>query len=291
MSLFNDAKKSQLHHNLVIATLIVSSVSLVLAGVAFFRPSPYQALVQMETLKAGGEDNRTSLQNLYTSEAFKAKTKESIDSTLQQLGQAGAPTQQPQADSTTPMTLSSDEIEAITKNAAIEGNKNADIMIVEYTDPECPFCIRHNNDGTVAKTMEAFPNSVGHIIKVVQWVNHTNTQSKSLAIICAGKVGSSEDSIALYKKIISASTVDSPVAMDKLPSFYSELGLSQSKMDSCVTETDTMAIYTANRQEAQKMGQTGTPGNIILNVKTGKYVALAGAYPADAFIEAVKQVQ
>lgn len=291
MSFFSDAKKSQLHHNLVIATLIVSSLSLIVTVVSLLRPTAYDALVKMETLKAGGETNRESLQDLYSNEAFQARTKQSIESTLQQLGQAGTTTQQPQADATTPMMLSADEITTIMKNANIEWNKDADIMIIEYTDPECPFCIRHHNDGTVAKTIETFPNKVGHVVKVVQWVNHTNTQAKSLAIICAGKLGGSKDYITLYNKILSASSVEAPVTMDKIPGFYSELGLSASKIDSCISETDTMAIYTANRQEAQKMGQTGTPGNIILNVKTGKYVTLAGAYPADAFIAAVKQVQ
>ncbi len=293
MSLFHDDNKSQMHNNLVIATLVVSSLSLILGVVSFLRPSAYDALVQMESLKAWGMDNRESMQKIYTSDAFKNKQREWIAWALQQMGQqwAQVPTDPQQQQANTSMTLSADEVKNILAGTYIDGNKDADIMIIEYTDPECPYCIRHHNDGTVAKTMQAYPNMVWHIVKVVQWVNHPNTQSKSLAIICAGKLGGAEDYVALYDKILGSSTLESAVGMDKIAWFVADLGISQSKFDSCLADADTLATYQANRQEAQKMGQTGTPGNIVLNVKTGKYVALAGAYPAADFITAIKQLQ
>ncbi len=291
MSLFHDDKKAHMHNNLVIATLIVSTLSLILGVVGFFRQSPYEALVAVESLKVWGMENRNSLQGIYSSDAFKAQQQQWIATALQQMGQQWATATPTPTDTNTASTLGEAERKAIVAGAYIDGNKDADVMIIEYTDPECPYCIRHHNEWTIAKTMEAYPNMIGHIVKVVQWVNHTNTQAKSLAIICAGKLAGVEGYVALYDKILWASTLDTPVAMDKIAWFVSDLGINQSTFDSCVADVDTLAVYQANRQEAQKMGQTGTPGNIVLNVKTGKYVALAGAYPADAFIAAVKQVQ
>ena len=41
-----------------------------------------------------------------------------------------------------PKKLSQDELASIKKDAYIEGNKSAKITLIEYSDLECPFCIR-----------------------------------------------------------------------------------------------------------------------------------------------------
>jgi protein-disulfide isomerase len=52
-------------------------------------------------------------------------------------------------------------------NAYIDGNKNSKFLIVEYTDPECPFCVRQFKDNTIKTVMES-NKDVAHIVKVVQ---------------------------------------------------------------------------------------------------------------------------
>lgn len=48
--------------------------------------------------------------------------------------------------------ISQDEIKAIVSTASIEGNKDASIVVVEYSDMECPFCIRQYH------STKLFPN-------------------------------------------------------------------------------------------------------------------------------------
>ena len=81
---------------------------------------------------------------------------------------AAQPTaQKPAAEQFPGGKLAADQMSAIKKDAYVEGNKDAKITIIEYSDPECPFCIRQFNDKTVENALAAFPQA-NYIVKVVQ---------------------------------------------------------------------------------------------------------------------------
>lgn len=76
-------------------------------------------------------------------------------------------------------TFSKEEIAAITKDQTIRGPVNADILMVEYTDPECPYCQKQYQYGSIdqALKMEGV-GTIAHIIKPVTGVGHPNTVQK-----------------------------------------------------------------------------------------------------------------
>jgi hypothetical protein len=37
-------------------------------------------------------------------------------------------------------------------------------------------------------------------------------------------------------------------------------------------------------------GISGTPGNVIINMKTGEYKVVSWAYPADTFVATIKEI-
>jgi hypothetical protein len=41
---------------------------------------------------------------------------------------------------------------------------------------------------------------------------------------------------------------------------------------------------------ASKFGVRGTPANVVVNRKTGKFILVSGAVPADAFDSAIKEL-
>ena len=51
--------------------------------------------------------------------------------------------------------LTKDQITALLKDVHFSGDKNADIIIVEYSDLLCPFCKRHYNDKTIENIVAA----------------------------------------------------------------------------------------------------------------------------------------
>jgi protein-disulfide isomerase len=49
----------------------------------------------------------------------------------------------------TSTTLTPTQIESVLKDTYINGNKESDIVLIEYSDFECPFCQKHFENGTV----------------------------------------------------------------------------------------------------------------------------------------------
>ena len=80
-----------------------------------------------------------------------------------------------------------------------------------------------------------------------------------------------------------------PVA--KLSDIAKNLKLDMTKWQSCVDNKATMAEFTAETAEANKYGMGGTPGTLLLNVKTGKYATVEGAYPFSSFTEKIASIQ
>lgn len=234
-------------------------------------------------------ENYQKLKQLYNSDRFATAQQQQIQSALSQGGTA-QPTQQADTQEEFPSgQLTAAQITQIKQGAFVDGNENAKVTIIEYSDPECPFCIRHHNDGTIKNIMDQYDGNVNHILKVVEGVNHENTQSKSLAILCAGDLGGVDAYYGIYNKIMSESSPSTPVANSKVVDFAGDLGLNKTTFQSCVDNKTLLSTYSANWQEAISFKSTGTPGNLIINNETGEYKLVAGAYPVDTFVQIIDQ--
>ena len=64
--------------------------------------------------------------------------------------------------------MTPDQLANVTKDAYIVGDKNATITIIEYTDPECPYCILQHKNGVLKEMVSAYNGSVNTITKPVQ---------------------------------------------------------------------------------------------------------------------------
>lgn len=79
--------------------------------------------------------------------------------------------------------------------------------------------------------------------------------------------------------------------VDKLADIAKKLSLDLTKWQSCLDTKATLLSLDAESAEAQKYGMSGTPGTLLLNVKTGKYATVEGAYPLSTFIEKISSIQ
>lgn len=179
---------------------------------------------KMDTIAAqqyGGAENYKIAQQLFASAGFKSTQKTNLEAAMSSMNAAaggdtattpGTTTPNAGATNTTGTTsnskfpggkLTQEQLAAIKKDAYVEGDANAKVTILEYSDPECPFCVRQHTDKTIANTIAAIgADKVNHIYKVVEGVNHANTEFKSLAILCAGKLGGTDGYVGMYNKIL-----------------------------------------------------------------------------------------
>lgn len=196
---------------------------------------------------------------------------------------------------TTPVVsqkLSQEEIADIKKTAFIEGNKEALITLVEYSDLECPYCIRQYKDGVIKQIHEKYGEKVNSIFKNFRGVPHENSEIEANATLCAGDLGGVEKYSAYYGAIFNRSNGGNGTGFskDNLVPLAKELGLDTAKFQSCMESKKNIARFDAETTEGKRLGVSGTPGTVIINNETGAYELIAGAYPASEFEKVIDKL-
>ncbi|MDD2891699.1 MAG: DsbA family protein [Candidatus Gracilibacteria bacterium] len=189
-------------------------------------------------------------------------------------------------------TLTTDEIAAIKKTAYIEGNKDAIITLVEYSDLECPFCIRQFKDGTINKMHEKYGDTLNSIFKNFRGVPHENSEAEANALLCAGEIGGTEAYVSYYNAIFTRSNGGNGTGFSKdaLLPLAKELKIDGKKFQACVDSKKNIAQFDAETVEGSKLGVQGTPGTVVINNQTGEYELIAGAYPASEFERVINKL-
>ncbi|MDD2486974.1 MAG: thioredoxin domain-containing protein [Candidatus Gracilibacteria bacterium] len=273
----------------IIFFIILSTIA-VIASLYYIVPQEVnKVIMNVEYTKVGGKENYDIINKMQL---------EQIKNYVQQYKQQGdkpaaankdnAP--QPTADAI--KTLSKDELAAIKKGAYIEGNPEAKITIVEYSDLECPFCIRQFKEGNVEKTIEKYAGKVNNIFKNFRGVPHENSEAEANAALCAGDLGGLKAYSFYYKQIFSRSNGGNGTGFskDNLVPLAKEAGLDGAKFQACLDSKKNIEKFDADTAEGKKLGVQGTPGNVIINNETGKYMLIAGAYPASEFEAKIEEL-
>lgn len=256
------------------------------------------ALLEHEYAKVGGKENyeigaklQLALLNYPQYEGNIAAQKQMLEHLSGGSGTMAATESKHNADSHNmhaSQTFSGEEMDKILSGAVMEGNKDANIVVVEYSDLECPFCIRQNNENKIAETLrKEYSDKVTTIFKNHRGVDHAGTEVKALGLLCANKIGGEEAYKKFYKTVLEGSTTSSYYPTSKLPELAKEIGLNVSAWQSCVDNKELLAQFAKETNEAVGLGMSGTPGTLIFNRKTGAYTTIAGAYPYTQFKQAV----
>lgn len=250
------------------------------------------ALLEHEYAKVGGKDNYETITKLQIALLNYPQYEGNIAAQKQMLAQisgaTGATTVTESKPTVTSQTFTTEEMDKILDGAVLEGNKDADIVVVEYSDLECPFCIRQNNENKIAETLhKEYGDKLVTIFKNHRGVDHEGTEVKALGLLCANKLGGSDAYVKFYKAILEGSTTSSYYPTSKLADLAKEIGLDVSAWQSCVDNKEFLTQFAKETNEAIGLGLSGTPGTLIFNRKTGAYTTVAGAYPYSQFKQAV----
>ncbi len=247
-----------------------------------------KVLLGLEYEKVGGKENYDLLQK-YTQMQIKEQIPQ-IKKTVEWgvMPSAQQPTESPVAQG----TISPDDVKKILADASIEWNKDATIVAIEYSDMECPFCMRQYHDTKLFSTLlSQYGDKVAVAFKNNRWVNHKGTEAKALGALCAQKVGWDAAYQKFYKGVMDKSTDNNNIfPVSGLADLSKNIGVDVTKWQTCLDTKETLARFTGQTNEAQKYGLGGTPGTLLLNVKTGKYATIEGAYPYATFTAKIDEL-
>ena len=170
------------------------------------------------------------------------------------------------------------KVAAVTKDDYIRGDKNAKVTLIEYSDFECPFCSRHQDN--VEKILEEYSGKVRLVYRHFPLSFHQEAQKAAEASECAGE----QDKFwEMHDIIYEANAAKETMSVEKWKTAAGTLGLKQSKFDDCLDSGKYASKVKKQMAEGSSAGVKGTPATFI----NGKMVS--GAIPYDVLKAAIDE--
>ena len=172
------------------------------------------------------------------------------------------------------------------KTDHIRGNPKATVAVIEYSDFECPFCIRL--EPTLAQISKEYGDKVMIVYRHFPLGFHANAPKEAEATECANELGGNDAFWSYHDEIFKRTTGNGTgFPLDNLIPLAKELGLNETAFKSCL-DSGKYAKHVADEMAAgQAAGVSGTPGNFVVNLKTQKNQMISGAQPFANFKQAI----
>ncbi|MDJ0322654.1 thioredoxin domain-containing protein [Cryobacterium sp. PH31-AA6] len=161
------------------------------------------------------------------------------------------------------------------------GNRNAPVVLVEYSDYRCPFC------GVYAR--DTLPVLIDEYVKSgkvrIEWRDFTVFGQQSIDAAVAGRAAGNqglfwEFNAAVYKDAPERAHIDLP--RERLLQIGRDIGVpDMARYEGDLSSPALLKLVTADTAEAQAIGATGTPLFLVNSTP------ISGAQPVDAFRQAV----
>lgn len=174
------------------------------------------------------------------------------------------------------------KIKEVQSDDHIRGSKSAKVIIIEYSDPECPYCkIFHSTlmslftdkelGGKIAWVYRHFPlDSL-----------HKKARYEAQAFECAGEIGGNDSFWRLVDKVYEVTPSNDGLDDSMLPEYAEKVGLPKAEFSTCLNSNKYSSKIESQFQEAVAAGGTGTPYSIIIG-PTGQKIPVPGAVPFDS---------
>lgn len=152
------------------------------------------------------------------------------------------------------------DLPKVTEEDHYRGSKNAKVVIVEYSDFECPFCSRFNE--TMLQVMENYGDQVAWVYRHYALSMHANAQKFAEASECAAELGGN-DAFWMINDIF-YERMEAGLDLSQVASIGNEIGVDGASLEACMNE----GRYEEKVKNQFKTGQTagvrGTPGSFIV---------------------------
>jgi len=176
-------------------------------------------------------------------------------------------------DSNVVVLLSAPRVEVAYDPARLRGNPKAPVMIVEFSDYQCPYC--HSVEPTVKEVLAKYGDKVSFSYRDFPLTAiHSQAMISAEASRCAleqGKFWEYHDQLFTSSKL----------EKDDLIGYARNLKLDDKQFESCLTSEKYKADIEKDTQEGRKAGVSGTPGFFINGVE------ISGAKPQEEFTRVI----
>jgi protein-disulfide isomerase len=157
--------------------------------------------------------------------------------------------------------------------APVRGNPNAPVTVVEFSDFQCPFCVRSRP--TVNKVRETYGDKVRWVFRHFPLEFHAQAEKAGEAAACAGEQGK------FWQMHDLLWTNTAKLQVPDLKGHAATLGLDTARFDQCLDSGKFAGLVHSDEEVGQTYGVSGTPAFFV----NGR--PLVGAQPFDAFAQVI----
>ena len=173
----------------------------------------------------------------------------------------------------------------ITGEDHILGNPDADVVLIEYSDLECPYCKtfyyttkalmeEYGKDGRLAIVFRNFPLDQ----------SHPKARKEAIATECAAELGGNSIYWDYMDKIFEITPSNNGLDLAELPNIAESLGLDVNAFNTCLDDPKIAEKVEAQYQDGIKAGVLGTapdwggtPYSLLVRSKDGEIKQVKGA--------------
>lgn len=182
-------------------------------------------------------------------------------------------------------------IGAVGENDHILGSADARIIVLEYSDTECPFC--KNFHATMNTIMQEYGKD-GKVAWVYRHLPIPELHAKSIkeaeATECAASLGGPSKFWEYINKVYEMTPSNDGLDLAELPNIATQVGLSSADFNACLESGQFTNKINADIESAKAAGIQGTPYSILIDTKTDEYYPIPGALPYEQIKQAIDMV-
>lgn len=201
------------------------------------------------------------------------KTNDTTASTQNPSGVQPTPTAQPAA----PGQIAQQNLDAMVPVGPtdhIRGDINAKVVLVEYSDFQCPYCQRFH--ATMQQVFKDYGGKVAWVMRDFPLPFHDKAEKLAEAAECVAEAGGN----TAYWKMADAIFAGTNVQLTDLAGLAQDSGVDKTKFQACLDSGKFASQIKTQLDAGAKAGIQGTPGSIIVN-RNGKKDFINGALPIE----------
>lgn len=169
-------------------------------------------------------------------------------------------------------------IPAVSDTDHIRGNRNAKIVMVEYSDFECPFCGRFHPTMTTLK--EEFGDDIAWVYRHYPLPFHPNAQKAAEASECVAQQKGDEGFWAYADHVFEQNQALGSISPEVIQAGAEAAGADMAAFNTCLDSGEMASVVQAHMDAGSAGGVSATPGTVVITAD-GPQEIILGAYPIE----------
>jgi protein-disulfide isomerase len=150
----------------------------------------------------------------------------------------------------------------VTDEDHVRGNEAANVVLVEYSDYECPFCARFHP--TMLQVMEEYGDRVAWVLRHYPLPFHANAQKAAEGAECVAKLAGNEAFWTYSDSLAETMELAGQLTPADLIQAAADAGVNESGFQSCLDSGEMASKVTEQMNSGSTAGVSGTPGTMVV---------------------------